>query len=48
MDQLFLIHISEYNTENHVSRDIDPNTMVSLSEWYYPEVVNRDTTCIKI
>jgi len=32
MDQLFLILISEYNTEDQVSRKIDPDTMVSLSE----------------
>jgi hypothetical protein len=43
MDQLFLILISEYNTEDQVSREIDLDTMVSLSEWYYPEFVNRDT-----
>ena len=43
MDQLFLILISEYTTEDQVSIEIDLDTMVSLSEWYYPEVVNRDT-----
>jgi hypothetical protein len=48
MDQLFLILMSEYNTENKFSREFDPDTMVGLSEWYYPEVVDRDTTCIKI
>jgi hypothetical protein len=46
--QLFLVLLSEYNTDDQVSREIDPDTMVSLGEWYYPEAVNRDTTCIKI
>ena len=48
MDQLFLILMSEYNTEDKISREFDPDTMVGLSKRYYPEVVNRDTTCIKI
>ena len=48
LDQLFLILISEYNTEDKISREFDPDTMVGLSKWYYQEVVNRDTTCIKI
>ena len=43
MDQLFLILMSEYNTEDKISREFDPDTMVGLSKWYYPEVVNRDT-----
>ena len=48
MDQLFLIMMSEYNTEDKISREFDSDTMVGLSKWCYPEVVNRDTTCIKI
>ena len=48
MDQLFLILMSEYNTEDKISREFDPDTLVGLSVCYYPEVVNRDTTCIKL
>jgi hypothetical protein len=48
MDQPFLILMSEYNTEDKISREFDPDRMVGLSEWYYSDVVNRDTTCIKI
>ena len=32
MDQHFLIFMSEYNTENKISRKFHPNTMVDLSE----------------
>ena len=32
MDQLFLILMSEYNTEDKISREFDPGTMDGLSE----------------
>ena len=43
IDLLILILMSEYNTENKISRECGPDTMVELSEWYYPEAVNQDT-----
>ena len=32
MDQHFLIFMSEYNTEDNISREFDPDTMVGMSE----------------
>ena len=32
MDQPFLILMSEYNTEDKISREFDPDRMVGLSE----------------
>ena len=32
MDQLFLILMSEYSTENNFSGEFDPDTMVGVSE----------------
>jgi hypothetical protein len=34
--------MSEYNTEDKISKEFDPDTMVGLSEWYYSEAVNQD------
>jgi hypothetical protein len=39
--------MSEYNNEDNISREFDPDKMVGLSDLYYPEVVNHKT-CIKI